>query len=153
MNPPSTLAIDAIKYISTATSCEIFIIPYDFKEFQQLGDYKVIDCGPLEYVYFIDNAEFVCTDSFHGTIFSINLNTPFFSFERQYGHAFNQSSRLESVLSIFKLKNRFIISTTDLTTEMLKIDFTEVNRILLDERNRARNYLIKSIKTVVRNTK
>ena len=37
----------------------------------------VDDAGPLEWLGWMDNAEFIFTDSFHGTAFAVNLSKQF----------------------------------------------------------------------------
>lgn len=41
----------------------------------------IIDVGPLDFLQLFSNAAFICTDSFHGTAFSLIFNKPFFSLE------------------------------------------------------------------------
>ena len=46
------------------------------------GKYKVINVpniGPNEFLYLIQNASFIITDSFHGTAFALNFNRRFIS--------------------------------------------------------------------------
>ena len=56
--------------------------------------------GPAEFIYLINNADFVCTDSFHGSAFSLIFNKPFQVFDRE-GKRNNMSSRLSTLLDIF----------------------------------------------------
>lgn len=66
------------------------------------------EVGPLEWLYEIQNAKYVVTNSFHGTAFSINFNRNFYveiAEERIRGA---MSSRIEHILSIFDLKDRLI---------------------------------------------
>lgn len=64
--------------------------------------------GPGEFLSLIMNASFVCTDSFHGTIFSINFNVPFYSFtKRESTDSINDNDRIQLVLKEFGLENRF----------------------------------------------
>lgn len=66
------------------------------------ADIDVIDAGPKEFVNLICNANFVMTDSFHGTAFSLILNKPFKCFSR-FGNKDKdaQNSRLKSVLKLY----------------------------------------------------
>lgn len=41
----------------------------------------IIDAGPKEFLSLLSHASFVCTDSFHGTAFSLLFDVPFVSFE------------------------------------------------------------------------
>ena len=47
------------------------------------NDKFIYSVDPSEFIYLIDNCELMCTDSFHGCVFSIILNTPFIVFERK----------------------------------------------------------------------
>lgn len=60
---------------------------------------EVYSADPYEFLYYIDHARFVCTDSFHGTVFSLLFHKPFAVFFRQDNEG-NMISRLESLLQI-----------------------------------------------------
>lgn len=87
------------------------------------------------------NAEFVVTDSFHGTIFSIIFNKPFVVIANR-----NRGiSRFVSLLKMVGLENRLLLSEADLTEELItaKIDFNTVNALVASERTKAMNFLYK----------
>ena len=46
------------------------------------GDFRPFDIGPAEFVNLIRNASYVCTDSFHGTVFSLLFQKKLASFNR-----------------------------------------------------------------------
>lgn len=100
------------------------------------------NAGPTEYLQLFLNADYIITNSFHGTAFSINFNKNFFtellpSFEKT-------SSRLESILDLFGLRNRQIIDGKN--ENMLKdIDYTKVNEILKENKEKSINILKTSI--------
>lgn len=79
---------------------------------------------------YIANANYVITDSFHVTAFSINLNTPFESIvpTKQFG------GRITSLLTLVKLQNRGVVDYKHCQYEN-KIDFNSVNVILEKKRN------------------
>lgn len=88
-------------------------------------------------------ARFVITDSFHGVVFSILFNKPFFAVgNRQRGLA-----RFDSVLKLFSLEDRLIGENEILTVEKLNdpVDWTTVNQILDRERERSRQFLTMSL--------
>lgn len=58
--------------------------------------------GPAEFLYLIDHADKLLTDSFHGTAFSVLFHTPFYIYRRD-GH--NMSSRMDTLLSTVELKD------------------------------------------------
>ena len=61
--------------------------------------------GPLEFLYLIEHADFVFTDSFHGTAFSILFDKDFLVFQRN--HVYDMSSRITTILETVRLENRF----------------------------------------------
>ncbi|RHR51883.1 polysaccharide pyruvyl transferase family protein [Clostridium sp. AF18-27] len=64
-------------------------------------------CGPGEFIYMIQHAELVCTDSFHCVVFSILFGKPFLLFKRiikKYG--IDMSSRTETLLSLLDLERK-----------------------------------------------
>lgn len=64
------------------------------------------DCGPCEFLGYLQNADAVITDSYHGMLFSILFRRNFASIERIY-REHNQSSRQKSVLSDFDLESHY----------------------------------------------
>ena len=53
---------------------------------------------PGEFVYLVDRADFVCTDSFHGTAFSVNFGKNFLAFRRSQAGMEDMFGRIESIL-------------------------------------------------------
>lgn len=64
------------------------------------------EAGPAEWIDLIDNAQLVCTDSFHGTVFSSILETPFISFRRHAGGVQSTNSRMDTLLGLLGLFGR-----------------------------------------------
>lgn len=106
---------------------------------EDIKDYDTYQTGPAEYIEYINSASILCTDSFHGAIFSIIMETPFIVFERK-GIAESMSSRIETLLRKFKLESRKVNNIT-LDTQVLDVDFSHIPPILEEERNKALDYL------------
>lgn len=89
------------------------------------------------------NANFVVTDSFHGTVFSIIFNVPFIAIANK-GRGL---SRFSSLLKMFGLENRLVNSLDELTEKLIKepIDFTNTNEILAEKRKFALDFLISNL--------
>lgn len=68
------------------------------------------DVGPCEWLYLIANAACVITDSFHGTLFSVNFKVDFYSFPKQIQllGQINDNDRILSFLNQIGLQSRFI---------------------------------------------
>ena len=84
-------------------------------------------------------AEFVLTDSFHGTVFSILFNKPFIV----YGNIARGKARFDHLLSSFGLEERYIASSKDLTDTLIKkrINWEHVNELLEEYRSSSMQYL------------
>lgn len=102
---------------------------------------EITTAGPSDFVGLFANAEFVVTNSFHGTVFSINFSKPFYSVIKSK-HSTN--SRLTSILSKLKLENR-IISVGSPLPEITDVDFTEPARRLEAERQHSIDYIKKAL--------
>ena len=93
--------------------------------------------GPAEFISYIQHAQLVCTDSFHGTVFSILLHTPFLAFERSFSE---MMSRIDTLLDTFSLQARKVRSIYDVNN-VLECDFLETEHILEKERRKAVEFL------------
>ena len=145
LNEPSRLAIETInKFIRQYGNYEIYCICNQYKIYDLLSGCKFIDVTPYDYVSLIDGAKYVFTDSFHTTLFSLNLETPFLTFERQYLHFNSQNSRIVDLLERVRESKRFI------QNNKCNIDFNtsitwNSDFIFVEERNNLRKYLITAL--------
>jgi hypothetical protein len=144
LDKPSEKARLVIKEIKDALKCEVIAIPYQFENMGYCD--RAIPTGPIEFLDLVNNAKCVITDSFHGTAFSINLQTPFYVFGRDYGSAHSQNSRVESILRKMKMEDRFEPLTS--VESLDKIDFGHSERVLKEERDKAITYIKVSIEKV-----
>ena len=78
------------------------------------------------------DAEMVIVDSFHGAVFSIIFNKPFWVI----ANAERGNARFESLLGMFKLEDRMIISKDDVDYNS-KIDWAKVNEIREREKDKS----------------
>lgn len=70
---------------------------------------RQIICNPLEFVELIANAGYVLTDSFHATIFSLNLGTEVGIFKRFCANdSLNQNSRIFNITSLLGVEDRIL---------------------------------------------
>ena len=108
LDEPSQIALDSLHYISQQHNCQVWAFPYKHPAYRTLSNVKQVTAGPEEFVKLIKYAKCVLTDSFHGTIFSINLQTPFWTFARNYVAGKGQSDRLTSILGRLNLQEHYI---------------------------------------------
>lgn len=89
--------------------------------------------------YFI-NADFVITDSFHGTAFSVIFNKPFIAL----GNIDRGMSRFEALLSKINLLDRFVPDAKNIPLEehlLNPVDFEYANSVIEKERERTVKWL------------
>lgn len=131
------------QYIAKKLNCKIVDMRIDF---QKNKNDKIITCydlGPREWVGLISKAEYVITDSFHGTAFSINFNKPFTTLVNPVS---NMNSRVLSILEITQLTNRIIYDDGKNTMPKdLTVDFTFVNQIIEQWRKKSIDFIHKSL--------
>lgn len=101
--------------------------------------------GPLEFVDYINSAELVITDSFHGMAFCIILETPFLVAERIGTHS--MYSRIETLLEMFNLKDREMRNLGKISEEIFELDFSEKVKILKEKQRISIEYLKVSLST------
>ena len=102
---------------------------------------KFVFCPPVEeFLWYIKNADYFLTDSFHGTSFAIGLNTQFVDVLPNV-----YSERNRSILATAGLENRILMSCDDFKIADKPIDFTAVNRKINAERTRSAEILRKII--------
>ena len=89
------------------------------------------------------DAEFIITDSFHGTAFSIIFNKPFIAI----GNKERGLARFSSLLKLFNLEHRLVSSADEITSELIneKIDWKRVNKKVKSEQKRSLEYLKKHL--------
>ena len=119
--------------IVISTYCNKLELIYGFK--------KVYQCGPLEFLNLIKNAKLVLSSSFHGTVFSILLNKPFFALKGK------DDFRINTLLKKMDLENRSIDieDYKEKCKKAFKIDFAESERLLNEERAKSNEYLKKAL--------
>lgn len=77
---------------------------------------ELVDAGPWEFLRYIDEAECVFTNSFHGSVFSILFGCPLKVFGRSHSDAVKQTSRIDTLLETVKLSECMYISSQDSIT-------------------------------------
>ncbi|MGA6878195.1 polysaccharide pyruvyl transferase family protein [Acinetobacter sp. AND/436] len=95
---------------------------------------------PIEnWIKSFTEADFIVTDSFHGTVFSIIFNKPFISIVNKERGA----SRFESLLKQLGLMNRMVNVSSEISDDLIhdKIDYELVNKKLIDLKRKSINFL------------
>lgn len=107
---------------------------------------KFIDCSPFEVLAYFKNAEFIITDTFHGSIFSIINNKKFTTIIRKsHGESYGNEEKLKFLLEKLSLNTRIIYSLDSIESIENKfnslIDYSKTNSIIDNERKKAREFL------------
>ena len=111
-------------------------------------DEQIFDAGPGEFVGYIKNADMVLTNSFHGMVFSVLYNKPFWVFKRNRDDdEASMNNRITDFLAELGLENRLVQNGEFLTQERLheKIDYATVNRLVQEKREFSINWLKNAI--------
>lgn len=109
---------------------------------------KNLCLSPEEIISYINKAEYVITDTFHGSIFSIIRHKQFVSFCRcKNSIGSTNAEKLEDMLDRVGLSERIVTNLNDMETILdMPINYREVDNIRKAERKRAIEYLASVIK-------
>ena len=81
------------------------------------GENKLFDTGPKEFINLIKNADYVFTDSFHASVFSLIYNKQFFVFPRLGKE--DMGNRIYSLLALFNCMDYFLDTKEKKTIEYI----------------------------------
>jgi len=101
-----------VKRLAQKTECKVVALLHLDQYIaadEEYVDYAPYDVTPADFVSLVKYADYVCTDSFHGTVFSINYSKTFFTFMRFNEKAsLSTNTRITSLLSTIGLEDRLI---------------------------------------------
>lgn len=92
--------------------------------------------GVEEFLYYIDNAEMIITDSFHACVFSILFKKNFWIIERNK-HQKGMNDRIYTLLETLKIQDRKLQKDTILEN----CDYSNVDKILEEKRKESMTFL------------
>lgn len=99
--------------------------------------YVDVSIGPNEFLGYIANAEYVITNSFHGSVFSILFNKQFFTILHS-----SRGLRIKNLLEILLLEKRIVMSIEVLCENFENlIDYEPINAKIAELRQEGLNYL------------
>lgn len=99
-------------------------------------DKLLLGMTPEEFVWLVDHARYVITDSFHGTAFSVNMGTPFVSMEPIRGNR----ARIVDLLDLVGLQERMLGEGAD-ALPSVDLDFSVADCSLNEERARCVSWI------------
>ena len=116
-------------------------IPVFQRDLRRVGCIKSA-IGPAEFVSLIANASYVCTDSFHGVAFSVNLKRDFCVFERfSAKDSANQNTRIYDILNRLGLAGRLFSRASNVEDVLPNVDWGKPLERLASERSKSIEWL------------
>lgn len=110
---------------------------------ENFGDYCFYDVGPRDFLNLIKNAEIVCTDSYHGSVFSLILHKELAIFSRYSDtETFSKNSRIDTLCENYGVTNRRVSKRNELEQILSeKMSFVQIDRVLDSGREKLDQYL------------
>lgn len=163
INVDPVLIYDYSEYMPKSIDLKNYIIVYTYpgritdkkeinaiKDFAKKKNLKLVSVGhyfpwvdktvvptPFEVLAYFKQADYIITDTFHGSVFSIKFNKQFCTIIRGMN-----SNKLTYLLKQFSLTGRIVNSVSDILSIMDEnIDYDFVNKRIADERERSVAYL------------
>lgn len=143
------MAVEYAIYLSEKTGYKIL---YDLhtldnmrlvKKLKKYG-YPCVNDGPLEFLEKIQYSEYVVTNSFHGTAFSIIMQKEFYTFSC-YNEGINVSLRMENLLKELNLYNRYNVIQN---RKLEKINYDQINEKIGMKRKESIKFLQNAMTTL-----
>ena len=137
--------LDIVKQIARKLGCRIVVIPNKIEDYIADKELTIIyEICSYDFIHLIDNAQLVCTDSFHSVVFSFLLDKDFFIFPRfKEKDKFSQNSRLDNILNLFHLDgHRWADEWLIRLEEHLGHDYAKSYKILDKLRTECKEYLL-----------
>lgn len=129
---------------STCIDNLIIVPAVENKDFSIEGATIYDAAGPLEFVKLIKEATLVCTDSFHATALSLNMEKPFVEFMRFSDESKgSQNSRIYDLLGRYNLSHRIYNKSDKRWGE--SIDYISVSGLINEDRKKSLDFLVESI--------
>lgn len=119
-------------------------------EDEDFGDFAPYNIRPEDFLNIVRNADYICTDSFHGTAFSIIFEKKFVVFDRYSDKSSNsKNSRIDSLCCNLDLSDRRFSDSEDITEVMQReINYSAVQENLSKNRISTYDFLQTNLKEI-----
>lgn len=143
----NTKAIEEIKKIHGNIKVIAIGIPFAISgslRFYPWADKVIYDASPEDWLNYINNAEFVYTDSYHGALFSMKFHKPFLAY-------YSEKNRAPRFIDLAKryAVDKYIVNTLGEAIEKKsickEIDYTEIDRLLDEHRKYSMEFLKRAL--------
>lgn len=113
------------------------------KQYPPTGIKTITSAGPKEFLSLYNNASYIVTNTFHGTVFAIQFEKEFVSIPLK-----GRESRVENLANITGLNDHLLNCAEDVKLDNIiksKIDYSLVKEKLEVERNKSKQYIYNCI--------
>jgi hypothetical protein len=135
--PRTDLIKKAVEYFSKKLKLKVIAIDQMFFPITKV-DKHVRNAGPKEFVELFANAEFIITDSFHGTCFSVNFEKPFVSIAPG-----KSSNRIHSLLLKLDIDERIINDENQFDSVTINLNYNNIRNNLFKIRKESLAFIEK----------
>lgn len=135
--------MELVPRVANRTKLPVVIIGGSAVNRFRCADRLVRNAGPAEFIGLFKNAAMICTNSFHGTAFSINLRKNFVSVPHT-----TRNSRLISLLNLVGLESRQVTHATEVdswSTDDFQIKYASAEARLRTQVYASLDYLKKAL--------
>lgn len=137
-----------VRKLAEATGCKVVGVLHGAGYVR--GDERFVDeapknIGPFEFLNLIKYAKYVCTDSFHGCVFSTIYEKNYYTFKRFSDQdKMSTNTRVTNLLERFGLNDRLVKQYEELNFKV--IDYESVNHRVQQFRDDSRSFLINALR-------
>ena len=137
---------DFVSRLKKETGFKVVCLPHIdeyVKADEECSDLRLYDIDPGQFLNLIRNASYVCTDSFHCSVFSIQYKKDFFTF-RRFTDKNKQStnSRLDTLFDLTGIEGRLLVGNENILDVLkVKTDYRKVYEKLKKNREISYQYL------------
>ncbi|MDD6728008.1 MAG: polysaccharide pyruvyl transferase family protein [Eubacteriales bacterium] len=142
----SSIVPDAVKKVQDTLKIKNVVLP-STEYTLNICDKENISYGPSEFISLIENAEFVLTDSFHATCFSVIFGKKFCVLKKHsQSNPFRQNSRIESFLSTLGISERLVQKNSSIFEFLAEdIDYVKVYEKLDEFRESSKKFIERNV--------
>ena len=121
----------AVTMLSRQTGLKIVFMPH-MDEYipsdEGFADYAPYEVSPVDFISLLRGAKYVCTDSFHATIFSLKFKKKFLTFYRFDPKSSNsRNSRIDSLFNLLGLQDRLFRGDNVVSQIKTQIDYEVID--------------------------
>ncbi len=106
------------------------------------NQFELYTTSPEEFLFTVEHASLIFTDSFHGTVFSIIMGVPFVNFGRK---DMDMNSRIDTLLSLVGLECRRAVEDGDMPKNLFATDYSEAWKRIEKEREKSLKFLCQAL--------